>query len=160
MIGLSFSSLIWFALACATAAVPGVFFRPGQWYRDLVKPDWRPPDWLFGPVWLVLYLSIAVSGWLVFESAPEAAARPALTVYAVQLGLNGLWSCIFFGLKRPGWALAEICLLWLSIGATIGAFWPLHQTAALLLLPYLAWVSFAVLLNLSIWRLNPGRSSP
>lgn len=155
----AFLSLLVFVSACAAAAAPGMVFRPGNWYRDLAKPSWRPPDWLFGPVWLVLYLSIAVSGWLVWRRAGFDGAALALAVYAVQLVLNGLWSAVFFGLRRPGLALMEIICLWLAIVVTIGAFHPVHSTAAYLLIPYACWVGFAVILNHRIWRLNPVHAS-
>ena len=148
-----------FVAACAAAAAPGLIFRPGSWYRDLAKPSWRPPDRLLGPVWLVLYVSIAVSGWLVWRRAGVDGAALALAVYAVQLVLNGLWSALFFGVRRPGWALVEIVCLWLAILATIAAFHPLDPTAAYLLVPYACWVGFAVFLNYRIWRLNPARAS-
>ncbi len=150
-------SLLVFVGACVAAASSGAFFRPGQWYRRLDKPAWRPPDWLFGPVWFVLYAMIAVSGWIVWKVAGSAAWL-ALTFYAVQLGLNALWSGIFFGLKRIGLALLEMGAMWLAIVATIAAFWPIHRGAALLLVPYLLWVSFAFVLNLAIWRRNQPRS--
>ena len=152
-------SLLGFILACAAAAAPGIIIRPGEWYRALAKPCWRPPNWLFGPVWLVLYISIAVSGWLVWRDAGPEVAGVALAIYALQLVLNGLWSVIFFGLHRPGLAFAEILCLLAAIVATIAAFYPLHPIAAYILIPYALWVGFAALLNYSIWRLNPERSS-
>lgn len=155
----SILSLMIFVGACAVAASSGAFFRPGDWYRRLEKPSWRPPDWLFGPVWLVLYIMIAISGWLVWRTAGLEGAALALTVYAIQLVFNGLWSAVFFGLRRPDWAFAEIVCLWLSIVATIAVFYPLNATAAFLLIPYAAWASFAAVLNFSIWRLNPDHSS-
>ena len=151
--------LFGFVLACSGAAVPGILIRPGEWYRELVKPSWRPPDWLFGPVWLVLYVSIAVSGWLVWRKAGFSGASFAFVIYAAQLILNGFWSVVFFGLRRPGLALLEIVCLWLSIIATIGAFFPIDQFAAYLLIPYAFWVSFAVALNYRIWRLNSEHAS-
>jgi len=152
-------SLLVFVLACAAAATPGIVFRPGAWYRALAKPSWCPPDWLFGPVWLVLYISLAVSGWLIWRRAGLDGAAPALSIYTVQLVLNSLWSTVFFGLRRPDLAFAEIVVLWSSVLATIAAFFPIDATAAYILIPYAAWVSFAVLLNFSVWRLNPGRAS-
>jgi len=152
-------SLLVFVLACAAAATPGIAFRPGAWYRRLKKPSWCPPDWLFGPVWLVLYLSVAVSGWLVWRQAGFDGAALALSVYAVQLVLNGLWSTLFFGLRRPDLAFMEIVCLWLSVVATIALFHPIDATASWILIPYAAWVGFAAILNLSFWRLNPARAS-
>lgn len=146
--------LIGFAAACALAASTGAAFPPGEWYEHLVKPSWRPPNWLFAPAWTILYLTIAVSGWLVWRDIGFAAAALPLTVYAVQLVLNAAWTPIFFGLHRLDLAFFEIVLLWLSIIATIALFHPLNAGAAWLLVPYLAWVTFAAALNLAIWRLN------
>ncbi|MCD7059922.1 TspO/MBR family protein [Pelagibacterium xiamenense] len=147
--------LLAFLGACFLAAATGAFFRPGTWYETLVKPDWRPPNWLFGPVWTVLYIAMAVSGWLVWREAGFSGATGALFVYAVQLLLNGSWSVLFFGLHRPDLALAEIVLLWLAIMLTIVLFWPISMVAALLMVPYALWVGFASVLNFAIWRLNP-----
>ena len=146
-------SALVFLLASAAAAMPGVVCRPGEWYRGLAKPPWCPPDWLFAPVWSVLYVTIAVSGWLVWREA-GAGALPALAVYGVHLVLNGLWSTVFFGLRRPGWALIEIACLWISIVATMAVFRMFDETAAYVLVPYLLWVSFAVALNYRVWQLN------
>lgn len=126
----------------------------GGWYQTLAKPSWNPPDWLFGPVWSVLYLMMAVAAWLVWRVHGWRAARPALTWFSIQLALNVTWSFLFFGLHRPGLAFAEIVALWLSIAATCLAFREKSVTAALLLVPYLAWTSFAVILNFTLWRLN------
>ena len=146
--------LIGFSGACVLAASTGAAFPPGEWYEHLVKPSWRPPNWLFAPAWTILYLAIAVSGWLVWRDFGFAAAAPPLAVYGLQLGLNAAGTPIFFGLHRPDLAFFEIVLLWLSIIATIALFHPLNAGAAWLLVPYLAWVTFAVALNLAIWRMN------
>ncbi len=143
-----------FAGACILAALIGGAFPPGEWYEGLIKPSWRPPNWLFAPAWTFLYLTIAVSGWLVWREFGFAAAALPLAIYLVQLLLNAAWTPIFFGLHRPDLAFLEIVLLWLSIVATIASFHPLNAAAAWLLLPYLAWVTFAAALNLAIWRLN------
>lgn len=137
------------------AAAVGGLFTPGSWYEGLTKPSWTPPNWLFGPVWTALYILIASSGWLVWRQAGFAGARLALVVFALQIVLNGLWSWLFFGLQRPDWALVDIVLLDLSIVAMIGLFWSVSRLAAVLLLPYLAWVAFATALNAALWRLNP-----
>lgn len=150
----SFLVLCAFLLAAFAAAAFGAFFTPGPWYAALAKPAWNPPAWLFGPVWTVLYVTIGVSGWLVWRQAGFAAARGALAVFALQLVLNALWSFLFFGLHRPGLAFAEIVLLWLAILATVVLFWRIKPLAGALLLPYLAWVTFAAGLNLTLWRLN------
>lgn len=151
---LSLSLLVFIALTAVTA-MSGAVFRPGDWYAALNKPPWQPPNWLFAPVWMVLYAMIAVSGWLVWRSAGLESGAVALGVYAVQLVLNFCWSWIFFGRRRPDLALVEMVALWLSVLGTIVLFYPLHAGAAWLLLPYLLWVSFAMVLNFSIWRRNP-----
>jgi translocator protein len=146
--------LICFIAASFAAASTGAIFRPGEWYKQLDKPRWRPPDWLFAPVWALLYLLIAASGWLVWREAGFSGAALPLSVYALQLLLNAAWTPIFFGLHRPGLALMETSILWGSIVATIVMFRPVSAAAALLLVPYLAWVSFASALNFAIWRRN------
>ena len=115
------SLLMLFAFGGASfgAASTGAIFRPGEWYRRLDKPRWRPPDWLFAPVWTLLYAMIALSGWLVWREKGLADAAVPLTAYAVQLVLNAAWTPIFFGLRRPGLAAIEIAMLWASIVATI-----------------------------------------
>ncbi|MFU0504677.1 TspO/MBR family protein [Pseudaminobacter sp. NGMCC 1.201702] len=150
----SLLALLGFGVASFAAGIGGIAFRPGEWYQRLNKPSWRPPDWLFGPVWTFLYLTIALAGWLVWQEAGFGGAELPLSVYGIQLLLNAAWSPIVFGLHRIGWALAEMVFLWLSIVATIILFYPIHTAAAALLVPYLCWVSFALLLNLSVWRRN------
>lgn len=146
--------LIAFMAASYAAAATGVIFRPGDWYKQLDKPRWRPPDWLFAPVWIVLYASIGLSGWLVWREESIAGAAQPLGVYAAQLLLNAAWTPIFFGLHRPGLALIEIMMLWAAILATTIMFQPVSALAAWLLVPYLVWVSFASALNYSVWRRN------
>jgi tryptophan-rich sensory protein len=116
-----------------------------------------PPNWLFPVAWTVLYVMIAVAGWLVWREAGFAGAPLALGLWAVQLVLNAAWSWIFFGLRRMDWALADLAALWLAILATILAFAPVSAAAAWLMAPYLAWVSFAGVLNLAMVRLNRRR---
>lgn len=149
------SLLAFIALNVAVAST-GAIFQPGAWYRELAKPRWNPPNWLFGPVWTVLYATNAVSGWLVWETAATAAGW-AFAIYAIQLALNSLWSYLFFGLKRMDIALGEVGLLWLSIAATIAAFAQFHSGAAWLLVPYLVWVTIAAALNLRLLQLNRDR---
>jgi benzodiazapine receptor len=149
----------WLALAgwlvlCLAAASLGGIFGPGEWYGTLNKPSWNPPGWIFGPVWSALYTMMAVAAWLVWQRGGFAARRGQLLVFLAQLALNALWTPLFFGLHLPGVAFAEIILLWLTIAWTIAAFWPVHRAAAALLVPYLAWVSFAAVLNGALWRLN------
>ena len=144
-------------LICFGAAWLGSRFTApsiGGWYATLRKPAWTPPNWVFGPVWSLLYLSMAVAVWLVWRKAGISGERLALELFALQLFLNVAWSAIFFGAHRPGVAFAEIVLLWLMILATIVSFRPVSRAAAWLLVPYLLWVAFAAALNYSIWRLN------
>lgn len=150
-------ALVIFAFLALAAASTGAIFQPGTWYEELAKPRWTPPKWLFPVAWSVLYAMIAISAWLVWRDAPFALAALPLIVWVIQLALNAAWSWIFFGLRRIGLALAELVLLWLAIAATIMMFAPLSTLAALLLVPYLIWVSFAGALNLAILRLNHGR---
>lgn len=150
-------SLFVFIGLCFLAASTGALFRAGPWYQALAKPRWRPPGYLFGPVWLILYGCIAAAGWRAWQAAGPGEALLPMTVYGVHLIFNGLWSAIFFGLRRPGLALADIVCLWLSIAATIAVFAPLDPLAAGLLAPYLAWVTVALALNAAVWHLNRGR---
>ncbi|WP_114431814.1 TspO/MBR family protein [Phyllobacterium bourgognense] len=152
---ISLLMLLGFALATFGAGATGAIFRPGEWYKRLDKPAWRPPDRLFAPVWALIYATIALSGWLVWREGGLSDAALPLTVYTLQLMLNAAWSPIFFGLHRADLAFFEIILVWLSIAATILLFYPISAGAAVLLLPYLAWVSFASVLNFAIWRRNP-----
>lgn len=142
-------------LACFGAAAMGGLFMPGEWYAALRKPSWNPPAWVFGPVWTALYTMMAMAAWRVWKRGGFAAQRRALALFLVQLALNAAWTPLFFGLRRPGLAFAEILLLWLAIAATLLAFRPVSRGAAWLLVPYLAWVSFAAVLNFTLWRLNP-----
>ncbi|KAA5804045.1 tryptophan-rich sensory protein [Alkalicaulis satelles] len=133
------------------ASLTGAVFRPGAWYKSLRKPSWTPPDFVFPLVWGLLYAAMAYAAWRVWATAE---LHPALAVWGVQLALNALWSAVFFGLRRPGWALAEVALLWLAVAANIYAFTQVDALAAWLLAPYLAWVSLAAFLNLEIVRLR------
>ena len=128
--------------------------RAASFYAQLSQPTWAPPAWLFGPVWSVLYVSMAVAAWLVWRKHGFSGAATAFRLFASQLVANALWTWLFFTLHLGALSLAEIALLWLLIAATIVAFWPLHRLAALLLVPYLAWVSFASVLTLSLWQSN------
>jgi translocator protein len=149
--------LIVFLAICFTAAgIGGAVTTPkiATWYAALAKPDWNPPNWIFGPVWSALYFCMAVAAWLVWRQAGLQQARVPLTLFAVQLSLNVLWSFIFFGLEKPGLAFVEVLMLWAAIAATMVAFWFRSTVAGILFVPYLAWVSFASALNCTIWRLN------
>ncbi|WP_158746544.1 TspO/MBR family protein [Acidisphaera sp. L21] len=147
-------SLIPFIAACFIVALSGAVFRPGEWYEGLAKPAWRPPNWLFGPAWTVLYICIAVSGWFVWRQVGFTGAPVAMSVYAIQLLLNAGWSACSFGLRRLDLAFGELILLWLSIVANIAVFAQISATAMILLIPYLAWVTFAGVLNFRLWQMN------
>jgi benzodiazapine receptor len=148
--------IAWLALSAAVAAAGGIASADaGAFYGRLAQPGWAPPAALFGPVWTVLYAAMAVAAWLVWRSPPTAARRTALVLYVAQLVPNTLWSWLFFAWQQGALAMADIVLLWLLIVATITAFWRVSRGAALLLLPYLAWVSFASALNFWLWRHNP-----
>jgi len=146
-------ALVGFFAACFAAATTGALFKPGEWYDRLDRPSWLPPDWAFPVAWSALYIMIAVAGWLVWRV--DGFGAP-LWLWWAQLALNALWSVLFFGVRRLGLAMAEAVLLWLSILGCILAFAPLSPTAAWLMAPYLAWVTFACVLNWSMWRRNPG----
>ncbi len=133
------------------------------WYTTLAKPAFNPPDWVFAPVWTTLYVMIGVAAWRVWRSGRgphtvpadlACAATVALWVWGVQLALNLGWSLVFFGARMPGVALAEIIGLFLAVAVTTWLFWRIDRWAGVLLMPYLAWVGFATLLNAAIWRLN------
>ena len=143
-----------FLVLCFSAAAFGSQFMPGEWYAVLKKPTWNPPNWIFGPAWSALYTIMAVAAWLVWRRGGFKLNRLPLSLFLTQLLLNALWSWLFFGLKIPAFAFGEIVLLWLGIGGTIVAFWPRQRAAAWLLVPYLLWVSFASVLNFTLWQLN------
>jgi len=145
------------AVPLAVGALSGFATARGVsiWYPTLVKPSFNPPAWVFGPVWTVLYVMMGVAAFLIWKTGLETdGVKLALTLFAVQLALNGLWSILFFGMRSPGLALVEIVLLWLAIVGTIWSFWRVEPLAGALLLPYWAWVSFASVLNGSLWWLN------
>jgi translocator protein len=146
----------WMLLLIALGTAPGVLFGPSDWYAALLKPTWNPPSWLFGPVWTVLYASMAVALWLVRREPDIDAAtrRRALLMFVVQFVLNLAWTPMFFGLHAPGFAFIEICLLWVALLSTMLMFGRLRALAGYLLLPYLLWVSFALVLNGTIWLMN------
>jgi len=138
--------------ALVTAGIGGLGVAgTAQEYQNLHQPSWAPPPWLFGPVWTILYAMIAVSGWLVWQ---RVGARREIVAFVIQLGLNAIWTPIFFGAGQYGLALIDIALLWIAICATVALFGRVSKPAALLLLPYWAWVSFATALNTAIWYLN------
>lgn len=135
-------------------AASGLATPPGAWYAGLAKPGWTPPSWVFGPVWTMLYLMIGVSGWLLWSNRRAPGGRAVLALFVIQLALNFAWTPVFFGLQAPGPAFAVIVLLLACIVTTIGFAWRMRRAAALLLMPYAAWVAFASALNFALWRMN------
>jgi translocator protein len=122
-----------------------------DWYPTLNKPAFNPPSWIFGPVWTALYIMMAVAAWAVWL---KGNSRNALILFFIQLALNFIWSFLFFAMKSPALALIDIVAMWIMILATLITFWKITKPAGWLLVPYLAWVSFATVLNASIWWLN------
>ena len=150
-------ALLGFTAAClAVAGVGGAVtaLSVDDWYRELTKPPFNPPDWVFAPVWTALYLLMAIAAWRVWRYRHYPGRRPALVLFAIQLALNLLWSCLFFGLGAVGVALVEIVALWAAILATAAKFVRIDLAAGWLMAPYAGWVSFATVLNAAIWWLN------
>ena len=145
----------WLAVTFAAAWI-GSRYMPGDWYASLVKPSWNPPNYLFGPVWTVLYVLMAVAAWIVWRKAAFSGAGLALTLFVVQLALNALWSYLFFGQHRPDIAFFDIVALWVAIVVVAALFWKVDHVAGGLMVPYVLWVSFASYLNFVLWRLNKG----
>jgi tryptophan-rich sensory protein len=151
------------ALAAGAGAVGGIASRDAAgFYGGLAKPAWAPPGWVFGPVWSTLYLLMGVAAWLVWRARPtetgaRASRRRGLTLFVAQLGLNALWTWLFFAWRQGAAALAEIALLWLTVALTAWHFGRVRRPAAWCLAPYLAWVGFAMALTWAVWRRNPGQ---
>ncbi len=148
----SYALLVVFLAVVALAASSGVMFRPGEWYAALAKPPWTPPDWVFGPVWAVLYVFIAIAGWIIFSLPGTRLARG---LWVAQLALNALWSFLFFGLQSTWLALADIVALMVCISFLMYVADTVSRTAMWLLAPYLAWVGYAFTLNAAIVLGNP-----
>ncbi|HLS28039.1 MAG TPA: TspO/MBR family protein [Opitutales bacterium] len=140
-------------LAAAIGAVASI--RTESFYGELIQPDWAPPASVFGPVWTFLYTLMGIAAWLVWRSGGFQANKKALLFFLAQLALNALWSWIFFAWKLGGFAFVDILALWILILVTIIFFWQVRPIAGILLIPYWAWVTFAAVLNFSIWKLNP-----
>jgi len=151
-----FGLIGWLLVSFAAAAVGAVATSSaGAFYQQLNRPDWAPPSSVFGPVWTALYLLMGIAAWLVWRERGFGGARAALSLFLVQLALNGLWSWLFFAWQRGAWALGEVLVLWVVILATLVAFWRVRPLAGLLLVPYLAWVSFATALTYALLQNNP-----
>ena len=146
----------WIFLCLAVGWIGAASTESGQsaWFQSLWKPSWNPPNWLFAPVWTVLYVLMGIAVWLVSRRPSNAAKTRALALFLLQLAANFAWTFIFFGARRIGLALLDIAVLWILIVATLIAFGGVDRRAGWLLVPYLGWVTFATALNLSIWRGN------
>jgi tryptophan-rich sensory protein len=147
-VGISFAA----PAASAILSISG----PGDWYYQLNKPWFNPPNWIFGPVWSFLYCAMGVAAWLAWRTGNAHTLAWPLGLFLLQLVLNALWTPLFFGMRRPGLALIDIMAMWLAIAATTIAFYSVSRMAAYLLIPYWLWVSFATMLNATIWWLNRG----
>jgi benzodiazapine receptor len=142
-------------LAAAAGGIASV--DASSFYAQLAKPSWAPPGWLFGPVWSVLYTLMAIAAWWVWRAVGFQRAKVALLLFAAQLVANALWSWLFFAWRFGALAAADVLALWALVAATLVAFWRIHRLAAVLLVPYLAWVGFAAALTLALWHANPER---
>jgi benzodiazapine receptor len=152
--GLSLATCV--VITAGAALVGGIGSRDAETlYSAFAKPAWAPPASVFGPVWTLLYLSMAIAAWLVIRRTGWRAARGALALYSAQLVANALWSWFFFAWRDGRAAFIDVVILWLLVVATVVAFFRVRQAAGALLLPYLAWVTFAALLTLVVWRANP-----
>jgi translocator protein len=152
----------WLLLSLAADAVGGLAsMKAGEFYEQLAKPVWAPEGWVFGPVWTVLYVMMGVAAWLVWRERGAVdkhlvnQRQRGLILFVVQLAVNALWTWLFFGWRMGGLAFAEIALLWVLIVIMMGMFARVRRVAAWLLMPYLAWVTFAMALTWSTWRHNP-----
>jgi len=146
----------WLLLAFIVSAIgAAASLQAKSFYEQLVQPVWAPPSWVFGPVWTVLYVLMAVAAWLVWRCGGFRQNRLPLGFFLVQLVLNALWSWLFFGWRLGGWAFADILALLVSLAITIVLFWHVRPAAGALLIPYLLWVAFAAALNYVVWQMNP-----
>lgn len=148
------AGLIIWIIICFIPAIIGSQFGPSDWYQALNKPDWNPPNWIFGPVWTLLYFLMGISVWIIWKNYGLKNAAIPIGFFIVQLIFNAAWSWLFFGLENVSLAFVDIILLWTFILITLIMFWKLDTWSGVLLIPYIAWVSFATFLNYNIWQLN------
>ncbi|MEM1142649.1 MAG: TspO/MBR family protein [Pseudomonadota bacterium] len=145
----------WFVVSFAASTLGArASITARSFYAELTQPAWAPPGWVFGPVWAALFALMAIAAWLVWRDGGFSTRRTALLLFLGQLGLNVLWSWLFFGWQMGGAAFAEVLVLWATIAVTIALFWRAKPIAGALLVPYLLWVSFASLLNFDLWQNN------
>lgn len=146
----------WLAVSFVAAGIGGfASANAGGFYQQLARPAWAPPSWLFGPAWTLLYLLMGVAAWLVWRERGFRGARAALSLFLIQLAVNALWTWLFFVWRMGALAFGEILILWALILCTVGAFWRVRAIAGALLIPYLAWVTFASALTYAVWQRNP-----
>lgn len=145
--------IVWVGI-CLGVGMISSRFEPGDWYRELARPSWTPPNWIFPVVWTALYIIMGIAAWLVWKQYGFSGASAALILFLFQLLLNGLWSWLFFGRHMIGVALIDLILLGIVILTTTILFWMRQPVAGILMVPYLTWVAFAGVLNYVIWRLN------
>lgn len=144
-----------FFIACIGVGATGGLFPPGAWYRNLNKPPWTPPDWVFPVTWIVLYVCMAAAG---ARAAMAGDNGIAMAFWAMQIAFNGLWTPVFFGLRKIRLGMAVIAVLWLTVAGGVVALWQVDTLAGLLFVPYLVWVTIAAALNGAVWRLNPAEA--
>ena len=155
-VSLALGLAFWFAVCLLVAAVgAAASLQAETFYAELARPEWAPSGAVFGPVWSILYSMMAVAAWIVWRRREIRLARIGLVFFALQLVLNALWSWLFFGWRQGALSFLDIVVLWVLILVTLLFFWRIRPLAAWLLLPYLAWVTFAAALNWQIWQLNP-----
>lgn len=146
----------WLAASFATSAIGALAsIQARPFYAEIVRPDWSPPAEVFGPVWMVLYALMGIAAWVVWRTGGFRPNRYALALFVIQLVFNALWSWLFFAWKLGFFSVVDIAVLWVLIVATVISFWHRSRLAAVLLVPYLLWVSFASALNYTLWQLNP-----
>ena len=148
--------IIFFACTIVASSSSAVWTINGDWYQSLNEPSFRPPSWLFGPVWTTLYILISIAAYRLVTSVESTLKHYAIALWALQITLNTIWTPVFFGANALGIALIYIVVLWAAILALIIVSWRVDRISSLILIPYLLWVSFATLLNYSFWQLNPG----
>ena len=151
-----FSLILFLALSVVAVSLGGYLtsISVNDWYPTLTKPSWNPPNWVFGPVWTTLYVMMAVAAWRVWLKQPHPGVPSGILAYLIQLALNTSWSGMFFALQNPMLGFVNIFLLWVAILWTIERFWWTSRVAAILMIPYVLWVTYAMALNFTIWRLN------
>lgn len=145
---------IWLGICFATATIGGMA-KPDTWYRNINKPTWNPPNWVFAPVWTILFIMMAIAAALVWSRRDTPGAGLAIACFVLQLVLNATWSWLFFGFHRPDLAFFEVIPFWFVIVLTTVLFWRISPTAGRLMVPYILWVGFASYLNFVLWRMNP-----